>query len=94
MDASEERTKYEGKENNTTHTPPNKSQSAVTDHKRVLIVGAGKPYSFLNYSQITDIYLGSAGLALAHGLKKVGDRGRVSSIILTIKYTFRLGFLS
>ncbi|KAJ6189224.1 hypothetical protein N7519_004132 [Penicillium mononematosum] len=55
MNPHEERSKYEGTENSTTHTPPNTSQPVVSDRKKVLIVGAG-----------------SAGLALAHGLKKAG----------------------
>jgi hypothetical protein len=45
MNAPEERTKYEGAEKSTTHIPPNTSQPAVSDRKKVLIVGAGKPSS-------------------------------------------------
>jgi hypothetical protein len=55
MNAPEKRTKYEGTENSTTHTPPNTSQPAVSDRKKVLIIGAGKPSSFFRPISNSDI---------------------------------------
>ncbi|KAJ5393821.1 uncharacterized protein N7487_011462 [Penicillium crustosum] len=55
MNGTEERTKHEGAESSATHVPLNTSQSAISGHRKVIIIGAG-----------------SAGLALAHGLKKAG----------------------
>ncbi|KAJ5700063.1 hypothetical protein N7536_003076 [Penicillium majusculum] len=55
MNGTEERAKHEGAESSTTHVPTNTPQSAISGHRKVIIIGAG-----------------SAGLALAHGLKKAG----------------------
>ncbi|KAJ5962129.1 hypothetical protein N7501_007070 [Penicillium viridicatum] len=67
MNGVEKRTKNEGAESSTTHVPLNTSQSAISSHRKVIIVGAV-----------------STGLALAHGLKKVGGP-QLCQICLTNK---------
>lgn len=46
MNGTEERTKHEGTEDSMTHAPLDISQSSISNHVKVLIIGAGKPSSF------------------------------------------------
>lgn len=92
MNGAEKRTKHEGAESSTTHVPLNTSQSAISGHRKVIIIGAGKPSSFsrsavrIGKGLMIVISLGSTGLALAHGLKKVGGL-QLCQICLTNKTT-------
>ncbi|CRL28765.1 Aromatic-ring hydroxylase-like [Penicillium camemberti] len=78
MNGTEERTQHEEAEISTTHVPLNTSQSAISSHRKVIIIGAGKPSASSRSAfgirkwLIISISLGSTGLALAHGLKKAG----------------------
>lgn len=46
MNGTKERAKHEGAESSTTHVPLNTPQSAISGHRKVIIIGAGKPSSF------------------------------------------------
>lgn len=46
MNGTEKRTKHEGAESSTTYVPLNTSQSVISGHRKVIIIGAGKPSSF------------------------------------------------
>lgn len=94
MNGTEERTQHEEAEISTTHVPLNTSQSAISSHRKVIIIGAGKPSASSRSAfgirkwLIISIPLGSTGLALAHGLKKVGGP-QLCQIYLANKITTR-----
>ncbi|KAJ5847995.1 hypothetical protein N7455_011952 [Penicillium solitum] len=41
MNGTKERAKHEGAESSTTHVPLNTPQSAISGHRKVIIIGAG-----------------------------------------------------